>query len=86
MFKGTVTFRAAFPGVEFDTFEITPQQSDVLKASIKSSPSEGVTLKADVAAADSIDSAIGAAREVATFIASVRRKTTLSPEPQAERW
>ncbi len=71
MFKGTVTFRAAFPGIEFDTFEITPQQPDVLKASIKSSPSEGVTLKVDVAAADSIDSAIGTAREVATFIAQV---------------
>lgn len=71
MFKGTITFRAAFPGIEFDTFEITPQQPDVLKASIKSSPSEGMNLKVDVAAADSIDSAIGAAREVAAFIAKV---------------
>lgn len=71
MLKGTITFRAAFPGTEFGPIERVCHQSVISRATIESSPGDGVSLMVEIAGADSIDAALAEAGEVAAQIAKV---------------
>lgn len=71
MFRGTVSFRAAFPGVEFDPIEIVCRGAIASRATLKSSASDGFSLRVEVTEATSVEAALEAAREVAAYVARV---------------
>jgi hypothetical protein len=71
MFKGTVTFKSNFPGIEFESVEFAYPDSKVLLANIKSSYSEGVTLIVEITNADSLDEVFSKAKEVADWTAKL---------------
>lgn len=71
MLKGTVTYRAAFPGIEFDSLEIACHQPGAVRATVTSSSASGVSLKVEVVDADSTDDALTKAGAVAAYVAKV---------------
>jgi len=70
IFKGKVFFQANFSNVAFESIEISPPFPGVAKAVIEAS-SEGVSLEVEISSADTPDSAIAKAKEVATYIAKL---------------
>jgi hypothetical protein len=70
-FKGKVFFQANFSDREFESIEIFPPFSGVVKAVIESSPSKGVLLEVEIYSAGTLDSAIAKAKEVAAYIPKI---------------
>lgn len=69
MFKGEVTFHTTFSGVEFETIEVIPADTDLQKVVITSLPDEGVSLLVEVRNAETYESAIAVARQYALHTA-----------------
>ncbi|HEY9907127.1 MAG TPA: hypothetical protein V6D18_05900, partial [Thermosynechococcaceae cyanobacterium] len=70
-FKGRVSFQADFSEVEFEPIEVSPPFDGVARATIRSSSSEGIFLEVEISRADTFDSAIAKAQEVAKYLAKV---------------
>ena len=69
-FKGKVCLKENFSNVAFESIEISPPFSGVAKAVIEPS-SEGVSLEVEISSADTRNSAIAKAKEVAAYIAKM---------------
>ncbi|UBF24846.1 hypothetical protein K9N68_24785 [Kovacikia minuta CCNUW1] len=71
VFRGPVTFKAAFSGIGFDPIEFFPSYEKVSKAVIESSPNKGTLLKIEITDASTFDEAIRKAKEFALCTAKL---------------
>ncbi|MBW4577537.1 MAG: hypothetical protein KME08_20070 [Aphanothece sp. CMT-3BRIN-NPC111] len=69
--KGQIIFKTAFFGIAFETIEVVAPCTQVSKASIELSPTEGTLLEIEIAGTDTFNEAINKAREVASYFAKV---------------
>ncbi|MBD2463979.1 hypothetical protein H6G89_23535 [Oscillatoria sp. FACHB-1407] len=70
MYKGEIDFRADFSGIEFESIEIVPFSPKVPKITLKSSE-EGISLKIEIANAESSKEVICEAEKTAKHLAKI---------------